>query len=98
MEDYKNIFKVDTQIDGSMNIVLRNGRRALIQIKKLDQNFRAEVYRWMMGDGGERESLLTRLQQHSAYQDCAREALGWVDENPELIEPPAETGEIVSTE
>ncbi len=96
MDEYKNIVKVESQDDGSVNIVLRNGKRALIQIKEMDRKFRAEIY-YLFGSltGSEEGSLLTRLEQHEGFQECARDALGWVDANAELVEEPAETGESV---
>lgn len=97
MDQYKNIEMVEPQDDGSMNILLRNGKKALIQIKEMDRKFRAEIY-YLFGslNGSSEENLLTRLDQHEGFQECAREALGWVDANAELVEEPAETGESVN--
>lgn len=97
MDEYKNIAMVQPQNDGSVNIILRNGKRALIQIKEIDRKFRAEIYYLFRNFAGlEEENLLIRLEQHEGFQECAREALGWVDANAKLVEEPAETGESVN--
>lgn len=84
MGSYQNIDKIDVLDDGSMTVALKNGREAIIEIIKLNDKFKAAIYRWFGPNYVEKKpkSILIELGKHDAYQECAKEALGWVDENP----------------
>ncbi|WP_027400121.1 hypothetical protein [Anaerovorax odorimutans] len=86
MDDYKNILRIETLNDGTMNILLRNGKRALIEIKRLNKKFEAAIFHMLVGDpdlGEEkaRVSIMDKLNKHDAYKECAKEAIGWIDSN-----------------
>lgn len=85
MAEYKNIVGVDTLDDGSMTVFMKNGRNAIIRIVKLNEKFEAAIYGMFAGVSAENESrkepLLVRLEKFDVYKDCAKDALGWVDEN-----------------
>lgn len=79
MDDYKNISKIEKLDDGTMNILMKNGMRAYVEIRKWEAAFKASVYRLKEGDV---KSLIKELSHSGALADCAREAIGWVDANP----------------
>lgn len=84
MDEYKNIEYVNKMEDGSMNVVLRNGRRALIEIQELNSKFQAAVYALFTPDlkaEAEKKDTFAKLGKHDAYKECAKEALGWVDQS-----------------
>lgn len=90
MKEYKNIEKVNTLDDGTLNVFMKNGKKAIVEIIRLNEKFQASVYSLFAPDfdeNGEKDSLLKKLEKHGAYKECARDALGWIDENPlEFIE------------
>lgn len=92
MKEYKNIERVNRLDDGTMNILMKNGREAIIEIVKFNEKFQAAVYSLFtpeLGKPQKRQDTLAKLGKHDAYKECAKEALGWVDENPlEFVEPP----------
>ncbi|QIB68919.1 hypothetical protein Ami103574_06100 [Aminipila butyrica] len=91
MKDYKNIEKIDTLDDGTMNVLMKNGKGAVVEIIRLNEKFQAAIYKLFAPDFeqvAQREGSLARLGHHDGYKECAKEALGWIDENPlEFIEP-----------
>ncbi|MBE6033632.1 hypothetical protein [Aminipila sp.] len=85
MKEYKNIEKVNTLDDGTMNVLMKNGREAFVEIVKLNEKFQAAVYRLFtpeLGTNVIKENTLAKLGRYDLYKECAREALGWIDENP----------------
>ncbi len=85
MKEYNNIEKVNTLDDGTMNVLMKNGREAIVEIVKLNEKFQAAIYSFFTPEFGEtarKESTLAKLNKHDAYKECAKEALGWIDENP----------------
>ncbi|QAT42408.1 hypothetical protein [Aminipila luticellarii] len=91
MKEYKNIEKIDSLDDGTMSVLMKNGREAVIEIVKLNEKFEAAIYRIFspeLGKGKKKESTFAKLEKHELYKECAKEALGWIDENPlEFTEP-----------
>ncbi|QHI71510.1 hypothetical protein [Aminipila terrae] len=91
MKEYKNIEKFDTLDDGTVNVLMKNGKEAVIEIVKLNEKFQAAIYRIFapeLGKNTKKEGTLAKLGKHDLYKECAREALGWIDQNPlEFTEP-----------
>lgn len=88
MKNYKSIQEIETLDDGTMNVLLKNGKRAFIEIKRLNEKFEAAIYHMMIGDPIEEKrktsmDILSKLSKHDAYKECAKEAIGWIDENPD---------------
>lgn len=89
MGDYKNISRIDKLDDGTMNIFMKNGIRAYIEIRRLEAAFKASIYRLREGEAGTGGKLIKELTHMEGVQECALDAIGWVDENP-LAEGPEE--------
>ena len=84
MDNYKNIMDIQTLDDGSMSIALKNGKEAIIEIVKFEEKFSAAIYCMFIPkfeQNKKKKNLLAELQKHDAYKECAREAIGWIDEN-----------------
>lgn len=84
MKEYKNIEKVNTLDNGSMNVMMKNGREAIIEIVKLNEKFQAAIYSLFTPELGKpikKESAFAKLGKHDVYKECAKEALGWIDDN-----------------
>lgn len=99
MTEYKNIKHIETLDDGTMNVLLKNGKRALIEITRLNEKFEAAIYRMLIGDpiGSDKKApvdILEKLEKHEVYRECAKEALGWVDDNSEQFLKAEELGEV----
>ncbi len=91
MKDYINIEKVNTLDDGTMNVLMKNGKEAIVEIVRLNEKFQAAIYKLFTPELGEipkKESTFAKLGKHEIYKECAKEALGWIDQNPlEFTEP-----------
>lgn len=90
MTQYKHIEKVETLDDGTLNVFLKDGKAAIIEIIRLNEKFQAAVYHMFTPISEEQQSmkkknLLIELEKHGEYKACAKEALGWIDENPENL-------------
>lgn len=93
MKEYKNIEKVNTLDDGTMSVLMKNGKEAVIEVVKFNEKFQAAIYSLFtpeLGDKGKKECTLAKLERHDVYKECAKEALGWIDENPLEFAPPEE--------
>lgn len=92
--NYKNIEKIEKLDDGSMSVLMKNGKEAIIEIIKFNEKFQAAIYSLFTPEpeGGEKKkkSAFSELGKHDAYAECAKEALGWIDENPLELEKPQE--------
>lgn len=86
MKDYTFIESIEPQEDGISNVFIRGNKRAVIEIKKLEDRFRAEIYHIYNGNPKEpkvipkRKSLLKKIE-HNNSNDVLTNALGWIDEN-----------------
>lgn len=94
MEDYKNISRIEKLDDGTMNIFMKNGLRAYVEIRKLEAAFKASVYRLREGEIHPGTRLIKELRVNGGLQDCVRDTIGWVDENPMAVDGPEELKEI----
>ena len=86
MRDYTYIESIEPQGDGISNVILRGNKKAIIEITKLADKFRADIYHIYNGDpqDGSREngkSLLKKIEHNDSNQ-VLTDALGWIDENP----------------
>lgn len=85
MKEYNNIEKINTLDDGTMNVLMKNGREAIVEIVRLNEKFQAAIYRLFTPELEEiprKESTFAKLGKHELYKECAKEALGWIDQNP----------------
>lgn len=86
MKDYTYIESIEPQEDGISNVILRGNKRLIIEITKLADQFRAEVYHIYNGDpqdenkNKKRKSLLKKIE-HNDSNEVLTNALGWIDEN-----------------
>lgn len=92
--DYKHIERLDPQDDENVNVILRNGKRILIEVDRLGTQFKARLFHFAAVEMGleKKKSILTDLSSHDEYKECVKEALGWIDDHaekdlaPELFE------------
>lgn len=91
MKEYNNIEKVSTLDNGTITVMMKNGREAIVEIVKFNEKFQAAIYRLFTPELGgtiKKESTLAKLGKHDIYKECAKEALGWIDDNSlEFIKP-----------
>lgn len=90
MKEYKNIEKVATLDDGTLNVFLKDGKAAIVEIIRLNEKFQAAIYHMFTPILTEQEpikkkKLLMELEKYEGYKACAKDALGWIDENPEML-------------
>ncbi|MFV0518586.1 MAG: hypothetical protein ACK5MV_14435 [Aminipila sp.] len=93
MKEYNNIEKIETLDDGSMSVLMKNGKKAVIEIIRLNEKFQAAIYRLFTPDFDtetQKESTFAKLEKHDAFKECAKEAIGWIDDNPLEFEEPEE--------
>lgn len=85
---YNNIQKIEMLEDGSAGLILKESRRAIVEIVKMNEKFQAAIYRFVYGSGDtqKKKNVIAELSKHTAYNECMKEALGWVDENPGAFE------------
>ena len=94
--EYNNIENMVMLEDGTASVLLKKGRKAIIQINKMNDRFEAAIYRMVFGGPEaerEKKDVAARLSRHAAINDCLLEALGWVDGNPGVFIP-EEIGEL----
>ena len=85
MKDYSYIDRVEPQEDGISNVFLRGNKRAIIEITKFEDRFKAEIYHIYTGDPKDqqqkkRKSLIKKIE-HNDSNDLLKASLGWIDEN-----------------
>lgn len=90
MSNYQNISRIEKLDDGTMNVFMKDGIRAYIEIRRLEAAFKASIYRLREGESSGGGKLIKELTRSGVLQDCAREAIGWVDENPIAVTGPRE--------
>ena len=84
-QNYKNIEKIVTLDDGSVSVLMKEGKQAIIEFIKLNEKWQAKVYSMFVPEVGEptkKKTAFDKAVEHEVYKDCAKEALGWIDENP----------------
>lgn len=94
MADYKNILKVERLDDGTMNIFMKSGMTAYVEFRKLETAFKTSIYRLRKGDLPSGKSLIREFTQGAELQECMREAIGWIDENPFIVNPAEEIKDV----
>ncbi len=97
MKDYTHIDRVESQDGGISNVFLRENRHVAIEITKLADKFRAEIYHVYSGDPADapvkkHKSLINKIENNDA-NDVLENALGWIDDNEDMIPKPAEISE-----
>lgn len=80
--EYKNIQSVETLENGLLTVNMKNGRQAIVEIIKLNEKFQAAVYSLFTPElCKSKKTLLKKLEKYDAYKECAKDALGWIDDN-----------------
>lgn len=90
MTQYKNIEKVETLDDGTLNVFLKNGKAAIVEILRLNEKFQAAIYHMLLPSPTamhepKKKNLLIELEKHEGYKACAKDALGWIDNNTDNL-------------
>ena len=85
MKDYTYIESIEPQEEGISNVILRGNKRAIIEITKFADRFRADIYHIYNGDPENKsekksKSLLKKIENNDSNQ-VLTDALGWIDEN-----------------
>ena len=71
MKTYKNIEKIDTLDDGTMNVLMKNGKQAVVEIVRLNEKFQAAIYKIFSPDfesNSEKEGILAKLGRHEGWR------------------------------
>ena len=90
MTDYENISLIEKLDDGTMNVLMKDGIRAYIEIRRLEAAFKASIYRLREGESPGGGKLIKEVTHNSGLQECARTAIGWLNENPVAVSGPKE--------
>ena len=94
MNEYTHIDRVEPQEGGISNVFLRENRHVAIEITKLADKFRAEIYHIYSGNPKDapvkkHKSLIKKIENNDANV-VLENALGWIDDNEDMIPKPEE--------